>query len=238
LDQGVSLSYQWLRDGAVIGGASSASYLLVAADAGRQVSVTVTGSKAGYDSVTQTSLAPTVGNGTLSLTPLPSISGVFKVGSVLRAEPGLWDQGVSLSYQWLRNGVVIGGASSASYLLVAADAGRKITLKARGDKLGYDSISQTSSPVTPASGKMTISKVTIRGVPKVGKVLTASTSNWAPSAKLTYQWLLDGKSIRGASAKTLKLTPSLKGRKISLKITQTSLGYTTASAISAGTKVN
>jgi hypothetical protein len=51
----VTFTYQWLSDGAPINGATASSYTLVAADEGKSVSVTVTGSKDGYENVSRTS---------------------------------------------------------------------------------------------------------------------------------------------------------------------------------------
>ncbi len=49
------LKYQWLRDGSVISGATKTSYTLTNADVGKSISVTVTGSKAGYTTTSKTS---------------------------------------------------------------------------------------------------------------------------------------------------------------------------------------
>jgi hypothetical protein len=51
----VSLSYVWKRDGAMIAGASARTYRLTAADAGKSVTVTVTGRRTGYTTVSKTS---------------------------------------------------------------------------------------------------------------------------------------------------------------------------------------
>lgn len=56
----VKLKYQWLRDGEPIAKATKSSYKLAKADAGRKISVRVTGSKSGYVSVTKTSKAKSV----------------------------------------------------------------------------------------------------------------------------------------------------------------------------------
>lgn len=52
----------------------------------------------------------------------PSISGNASVGSVLTASAGTWSDSPSFTYQWTRNGTNIGGATSSTYTLVAADA--------------------------------------------------------------------------------------------------------------------
>jgi hypothetical protein len=56
----VDLAYQWLRSGAVIPGATGATYTVTADDAGRLLSVRVTGSKAGRADATRTSAATAV----------------------------------------------------------------------------------------------------------------------------------------------------------------------------------
>jgi hypothetical protein len=56
----VTVKYQWLRDGQPIAKATKSSYKLVKADAGRKITVRVTGSKSGYVSVAKTSKATSV----------------------------------------------------------------------------------------------------------------------------------------------------------------------------------
>jgi hypothetical protein len=51
----VTLSYQWKRGGANISGATGKSYTLRAADAGRTITVAVTGKKANFSTVTKVS---------------------------------------------------------------------------------------------------------------------------------------------------------------------------------------
>lgn len=62
-------------------------------------------------------------------TVLPVISGTESVGSTLTASTGTWTGRPSptFTYQWKRAGVDIGGATAASYLLVAGDSGTVIT---------------------------------------------------------------------------------------------------------------
>ncbi len=79
----------------------------------------VDGSDIGAVELTQAELAgpPQVGN--TAHPPSPAASGWARR---LHTEGGTWEpQGVSLSYQWLRNGVPIPGATSASYTLTPDD---------------------------------------------------------------------------------------------------------------------
>ena len=54
---GTTLRQQWLRNGVAITGATATSYRLTSADVGRSITVRVTGSKAGYTTVSRTSAA-------------------------------------------------------------------------------------------------------------------------------------------------------------------------------------
>lgn len=58
--EGLTFAYQWRRDGAAIAGATAATYELVTADAGRQVAVAVTASRAGYADGSSSSASVTV----------------------------------------------------------------------------------------------------------------------------------------------------------------------------------
>ncbi|MEZ2390688.1 cutinase family protein [bacterium RCC_150] len=55
-----SLSYQWLRNGSPITNATGSTYLLVPDDLGTSISVTVTGTKAGYDPHSESSAPQTI----------------------------------------------------------------------------------------------------------------------------------------------------------------------------------
>ncbi|WP_433674923.1 hypothetical protein [Microbacterium gorillae] len=149
----VTLKYQWKRDGVAISGATAQTYRLTAADAGHKITVTVTGSKSGYKSVSKTSAATaTVPKLKLSATPTPTVSGTAKAGSTLTATPGTWKPSpVTLKYQWRRDGVAISGATAQTYRLTTADKGHKITVTVTGSKTGYTSVSKTSASVAIAA---------------------------------------------------------------------------------------
>jgi len=142
------LSYQWLRAGVAISGATSSTYTLVAADAGKAISVKVTGTLSGYASVSKTSATVTVPVPTV-VGATPTISGTVAIGNTLTAKPGTWSpSGVKLSYQWLRNGVAISGATGSTHVVVAADVGAMLTVKVTGTLTGYATVSLTSAAVS------------------------------------------------------------------------------------------
>jgi hypothetical protein len=147
---GATLTYQWLRAGAAISGATRSTYFLVAADQGKAISVQVTGTLAGYASKTVVSGTTALILGDLT-SATPTISGTRKVGNTLTAAPGAWQPvPVTFTYQWLRNGVAISGATAKSYKLVGADQGKKVSVRVTGSKPGYRTESATSSGVSIA----------------------------------------------------------------------------------------
>ncbi|MFC4244267.1 hypothetical protein ACFOYW_12860 [Gryllotalpicola reticulitermitis] len=86
--------------------------------------------------------------------------------------------------------------------------------------------------------KVSVSKApSISGTAQVGKTLTANLGTVTPTgAKLSYQWLLSGKAISGATSKTLTPgTSSYVGKKLSVTVTAAIDGYVSYAATSAQT---
>jgi len=87
----------------------------------------------------------------------PKVTGTARVGKKLAAKPGTWQpSGVSFRYQWLRAGKPIGKATKATYKLVRADQGKRISVRVTGTLSGRPSVTVTSVPtakVKPAPKK-------------------------------------------------------------------------------------
>ena len=93
----------------------------------------------------------------------------------------------------------------------------------------------TVTHVAPAVIK-NIAPPKITGAKKVGKKITAASGEWTVSGlKYKYQWLRNGKAIRGATGKTYKIVRANKGHKLSVRVTATKSGYASASSVSAQT---
>jgi hypothetical protein len=76
----------------------------------------------------------------------PTITGTARVGQTLTANPGTWSPAsAKLEYQWLRDGAAISGATAKTYKLIAADQGKRVSVKVTGTKAGYETASKTSA---------------------------------------------------------------------------------------------
>lgn len=222
-DAGVTLGYRWLVDGQQVG--TGASYTPVAADLGKPISVAVTGTKAGYDAVTRTSEAVTVAAGSLTATPVPTVSGPAVFGQRLTAAAGAWDAGVTLAYEWRRDGEPIAGATGASYVPVVADLGTRLSVAVTGTKPGYTAVTRTSvATAAVARATFAAARATVAGALTVGTTLTAKVAG-AKGATVTYGWKAGPKKV-GSAAK-VKLTKAMAGKRITLTVTLTAPGYAT-----------
>jgi hypothetical protein len=76
---------------------------------------------------------------------------------------------------------------------------------------------------------------TISGRAKVGRWLTATIGVWMPGTTLTQQWLRNGQSISGATGTTYKLKSADRGKRISVRVDATKLGYSPATVTSLKT---
>ncbi|MFT4469799.1 S8 family serine peptidase [Arthrobacter sulfonylureivorans] len=230
--QPVLFSYQWLRDGSSITGATGPTYRLTSADTGSKVSVLVTGTKSGYATSVRRSAAISAG---VLATATPMITGNAKVGHLLKATSGPWTPGVTLTYQWLRNGSPIHRATDTTYVLTAIDVGKSIKLRMTGAKSGYATAARESAAVRVAAGTMATATPEIAGTPKVGKKLTATAGTWTSGTKLKYQWYRSGKAIKGATSRTYKLVAADRADRITVKVTGSKAGYASAAKTSAKT---
>lgn len=231
---GVTLSYQWLRDGVEVPGETGAQYFVQSADAGHTIAVTITGRRAGYTTTARTSSAAVI-KLDFSSSPIPTVTGDNRVGAILTASPGSWGPSpVEHRYQWYRSALPISGATSAVYTVKSADAGHGIAVEVSGVKPGYGTRSQFSVALTIDMVLVAAPVPTISGGVDVGSVLTSSTGTWSPSpVSHTRQWLRNGTPIPGATAATYTLADDDAGASITVAVTGTRPGYSSVTKISA-----
>jgi hypothetical protein len=170
----------------------------------------------------------------------PKISGKAVVGSTITANPGKWkpmDEDTTFTYQWNRDGAAISGAVGSTYVPVNADAGHSLTVSVTGDHYDYNDVTATSAPTRVVTGgTLTAAIPQITGTPSRGSVLTAAPGSWGPgTVALTYHWSRDGTRIGGATNSTYTVTKADSGKQLTVTVTGTETGFTTASATSLPT---
>jgi len=199
----ITYAYQWRRNGSNILGATSSTYVLVAADDNADITCLVTATDSeGSRSKLSNTLGPVLGL-PYNLTA-PVLSGTEQVGETLTTTNGDW-QGVvtiTFAYQWRRDSVNIGSATSSTYTLVAADYDTNIDCVITAtNSLG--STNQASNSTGAIAGIIpVISGVpTISGTVEVLETLTASLASVSgvPTPTSALQWQISNDGVSGWS---------------------------------------
>ena len=207
---GVNLSYQWRKNGATLSGKTQSYCTLTQlqiSDSGNY-DVQVTGTQGtGTNNVTVTSKAATLlvqQPVQITAQPQPSTKTVNASASV---SWGVTASGSSLTYQWRKNGVNLGGQTSQTLLLgsvLASDSGTYDVVVANAVS------SATSTPVTLVvlvAPKITTQPASVLSMPGNTIQFTVTASGSDP---LSYQWLkngavVSGNNVAGATSQTLTI---------------------------------
>lgn len=237
---GISYTYQWFRDGNEIEGATNLTYILVEDDEDAEINAEVTATNLGgsatalSDSIT--GLAP---EAPINLM-VPTIMGLAKQGQTLTVSNGNWDNGgapiTNYGYQWMHDGVEIDDAVDNQYTAQAEDVGLELSVLVVATNIVGDGsvISDPTDLVAPPDTAPVNTVLPVAdGIPQENRTLTAIIGTWddggAPPITYTYQWLMDGDPIGGATNATLALTSFHVGSRISVEVTGTnSVGGTFA----------
>ncbi|WP_296192411.1 S8 family serine peptidase [uncultured Microbacterium sp.] len=150
-------------------------------------------------------------------TAAPTISGKPEVGKTLTATPGTWDPAsVTTSYQWLRGGQPIAGATSASYVVAKDDVGTALSVRvtARGEGNPNAGVADSAPVYVKAGSRTEVSLNRYLGTTKDAYVVTLHVAPTAgPSATGTVQLWVNGQTftatLDGAGNAEVAL-PSLK----------------------------
>jgi hypothetical protein len=200
-----SYSAQWRScDGsgsncADIAGATGSAYVLVYADAGHTIRVTVTASNSNGSASTNSAQTAVVAGLLPANTALPAISGTATQGQTLSVSTGSWTNSpTAIAYQWRScdgsgsSCSGIAGVTGNTYDLVYADAGRTIRVVVTASN-SYGSTGATSAQTAPVIGlppsKAPTFPPEISGTAKQGETLTVSTGLWLNATSFVYQWL-------------------------------------------------
>jgi len=83
--------------------------------------------------------------GIISPASNPTILGTGRKGRYLSVNPGSWQSGTHLTYQWTKNGTPITGARNSTYKVGPTDVGGHLNVRVTGSLTGYTTASRTAT---------------------------------------------------------------------------------------------
>jgi len=192
------------------------------------------------------------------LTPLlsgaPVVDGIPTEGETLTCTKGNWSvepgsEPEEVSYQWLRNGVAIQGATSHQYQTRPVDEGKPLQCQVTAGNVGGSSVAMSRAQVIlPFTGVSTASEAPPLPPSNIGppsatvspsdtaskgealKCRNGAWTTWTSSkgaegipaenfAPEDFEWLRDGKPIEGASGETYTPGSEDEGKAIQCQVT-------------------
>src|SRR6266403_41121 len=228
------LSYQWKKNSTAISGATSPSYATpatISSDNGALFTVVVSNtagsvtSNAATLTVNAAPVAPSITTQPASQTVTAGQTTSFSVAATGTAP---------LTYQWQKNSVAIGGATSSSYTppaTTSSDNGTLFTVV----------VSNTAGSVTSNAATLTVNAApvapSITTQPASQTVTASQTASFSVAATgtapLSYQWNKNGTAISGATSSsyaTPATTSSDNGAQFTVRVSNTAGSITSNSA--------
>ena len=236
----VVLTYRWFRDGTPVGGVAGPRYQLHGRDIGHRITVQVTGSKEGFSTLERvTKSTKPIKEGRLDPSPAPAIAGTPVVDGYLTASTGTWGPApASFTWQWLRDGEPIKGATGSSYRMTVGDLDHRLRVRVVAESEFFAPSTRTSTASEPVGpGRLTRTPTPLyHGIAQVGERITALPKEWGPGrVDLHYQWFRGHDPIRGATEADYVARPADEGTRLRVRVTGSRHGYVTASRMSGFT---
>lgn len=155
-----------------------------------------------------------------NLTP-PKVTGKPVFRSPLVASPGTWEpSGTTYTFQWLRAGKPIPGARKKRYVPVVKDLGRNLKVRVTASHPDRDPASAVSAPVRVRLAPLVPRrKPIITGTNRYTHTLRADQGRWrVKPRRVAFQWLRNGKPIKGATGRRYRLSHLDVGKKVRVRV--------------------
>jgi hypothetical protein len=241
---GAKLSYQWYRGSSAISGAKSSHYTPTSSDVGKTLKVKVTASSSFFaaKSFYSDSVAVSLGDAPSATVNIGYSTSAVQPATKLTVSVSGFPSGTSVSYKWKSStdsGATwsyISGATKSYYTVPTSAVGKDISVDVTGKKKGYETavVSAASSVEVEATSDIAwFEEPTLIGSPIVGSLLKSNPGLLNLSGvSLQYQWLANGLEIPGATSSSIVPTASLFGHTLSVRVTASKAGFTSAEVTS------
>jgi len=216
-----TFTYQWLREGAAITGATSESYTVQTSDQGHGLVCEVTASNSAGKTAAQSTPVSIPAEAKPVNTGAPQVAGTPAVGSILSCSAGSWSgtPAPTFAYQWLREGAAITGATSSSYTVQSADQGHGLVCEVTASNSAGKTSADSTAVQIPAPAP---AKPVNTEAPQVsGQTLSCSTGSWSgtPAPTFAYRWLREGSAIAGEASSTYVVQAVDEGHTLTCEVT-------------------
>jgi len=152
---------------------------------------------------------------------------------VLTCDPGTFSgaPAPTLTFQWLRDGQPIGGATGAQYSVIADDAAQTLACQVFASNAGGNTTATSAGVAVAGLAPANTAPSSVGGTPAVGQVLTCAPGAFsgAPAPAITFAWLRDGQPISGATQPTYTVTTADQGHALACRVTATNAGGSASS---------
>jgi hypothetical protein len=168
----------------------------------------------------------------------PQLTGAAVAGQTLTCTPGSWTDTPAFSYQWLRGGAGIAGATAPAYAVTTDDVGSALACQVTGTNGGGGTSATSPTLVATAAlappGATRAPRVVGTGAP--GQTVACDAGAWTTGGSFAYAWLRDGSAIAGARSVLYKIGVRDGGHRLSCRVTVTN-GAGSGSADSAAVRL-
>ncbi|GAB2707422.1 hypothetical protein BKA24_000824 [Microbacterium marinum] len=165
---------------------------------------------------------------------LSTISGTQTTGGTVSVAGGAWPSGIRMAYAWTADGEFIEGATSRTLRVTTGLAGKRLGVRVKGEFAPGEFREQRIE----SDVKVTRSTVpTITAGASVGRKVSAKPGTWTSGTSFAYQWLSDGRAIARATAATYTPAASVRGKKLSVRVTGTKPGFAAVTLVSPSVTV-
>jgi len=228
--------FTWIRDGVDIVGhvhSETPEYFLQKADEGHEVWCAVTARGEGTEVERESSNSVCLGSCHVEppvppkVVTNPVVSGTPEVGKELKCSEGTWEgrPTPTPTYRWRRDEHEIPGQTASSYTVTTEDEGHTLDCKVTEKNEAGEAFAFSNSVTPPGHKPQPVEgqppRVEAEGAGNVGDTLTCEHGGWTGTQPITfsYQWLLGGTEISGATGQTLLIQATYEGKSVSCRVT-------------------